>query len=273
MRKIAFQGESGAFSEEAALKLLGSVELLPCVSFDSMFEAVKSGECDGCIAPIENSLAGSVHANYDLLLQHDFYIIGEIFLRIVHNLIALPGVSFEQVRKVYSHPVALAQCRKFCREFRHLEQVSEYDTAGSVKMLRDQGLRDGAAIASIRAATVYGASVLRTEIEDNKENYTRFLLLSRDAKPQPSANKTSIVFSTRNEPGMLFRCLAAFALRDIDLTKLESRPLHGKPWEYFFYVDFIGNVEDPNCKNALRHLEEMTTFLRILGSYPSAETR
>lgn len=269
--KIAFQGERGAFSEEAALKLMGDrVELLPCITFDAIFETVKSGDCDGCIAPIENSLAGSVHANYDLLLQYDLHIVGEVFLRIVHNLIALPGVSFDQIRKVYSHPVALAQCRNFFREFREVQQIAEYDTAGSVKLLRDQGIRDGAAIASMRAANVYGASVLQTEIEDNKENYTRFLLLSRNAAPRADANKTSIVFSTRNEPGMLFRCLAAFALRDIDLTKLESRPLHGKPWEYFFYIDFIGNVEDQNCKNALRHLEEMTTFLRILGCYPKA---
>jgi len=272
MQKIAFQGERGAFSEEAALKLLGdTVELLPCVTFDAMFEVVKSGECEGCLAPIENSLAGSVHANYDLLLQHDLYIIGEVYLRIVHNLIALPDVTFDQVKRVYSHPVALAQCRDFFRQYRHLEQVAEYDTAGSVKMLRDRSIQDGAAIASLRAATVYDASILKTEIEDNKENYTRFLLLSRNPRPLAAANKTSIVFSTRNEPGMLFRCLAAFALRDIDLTKLESRPLHGKPWEYFFYVDFMGNPNEEKSQNALRHLKEMTTYLRILGSYPKAD--
>jgi prephenate dehydratase len=136
--------------------------------------------------------------------------------------------------------------------------------------LGDRGIRDGAAIASIRAATVYEAEILRNEIEDNKENYTRFLLLSRDSKPLSRGNKTSIVFSTRNSPGMLFRCLAAFALRDIDLTKLESRPLHGKPWEYFFYVDFLGNPNDENSQNGLRHLKEMTTFLRVLGCYPKA---
>lgn len=270
--RIAFQGERGAFSEEAAKKLLGEeIQLLPCTTFEMIFDSVNSGESDYCLAPIENSLAGSIHKNYDLLLEHDLKIVGEVYLRIIHNLIALPAVPLERVKRVYSHPVALAQCQQFFRQHKELEQIATYDTAGSVKMIVEQRIDDAAAIAGLQAAKVYGAHCLLKGIEDNKENYTRFLLLSKEASVSAAANKTSIVFSTENRPGTLFRCLAAFALRDIDLTKLESRPLHGRPWEYFFYADFLGNINETNCRNALSHLGEMATYLRVLGCYPRAQ--
>jgi len=268
---VAFQGERGSFSEEAAYKLLGhKIRVQPCETFAAMFDAVVSGQARCCLAPIENTLAGSVHENYDLLLKHDLHIVGEVNLRIVHNLIALPGTTLPKVRRVYSHPVALAQCGQFFLKHPHLEKVPYYDTAGSVKMLAESQLPDAAAIASRTSAAFYHARILKAHLEDHRENYTRFLLLSKTSTSSARADKVSIVFSTRNQPGSLFRCLSVFALRDINLTKLESRPLRGKPWEYFFYLDFVGNVKDERSRNALAHLGEITDFLRVLGCYKSA---
>ncbi len=268
---VAFQGERGAFSEEAAYQLLGrKTRVLPHETFPAAFQSVATGKTKLSLVPIENTLAGSVYENYDLLLKNDLHIVGETNLRIVHNLLAFPETRLKDVRQVYSHPVALAQCSGFFAHHPRIEKVAVYDTAGAVKMLGERRVRGAAAIASRTAARVYGARVLRTHLEDHHENYTRFLLLSKSARISPKANKVSIVFSTRNVPGALYRCLSVFALRDIDLTKMESRPLRGRPWEYFFYLDFVGHVKQERCRNALAHLGEVTDFLRVLGCYESA---
>ena len=269
---VAFQGERGSFSEEAAYKLLGRrIRVLPCETFAATFESVTRGNANFCLVPIENTLAGSVYENFDLLLANHLHIVGEVNLRIVHNLIAPPGTARREVRQVYSHPVALAQCSHFFAKNPRVERVPFYDTAGAVKMLTERPLGGAAAIASRIAAEVYHARILATHLEDHHENYTRFLLLSKTARVSPRASKVSIVFSTRNVPGALFKCLSVFALRDIDLTKMESRPLRGRPWEYFFYLDFIGNVKEKRCQNALTHLGEVTNFLRVLGCYERAK--
>ncbi len=268
---VAFQGERGAFSEEAAYKLLGrNIRVLPCPTFEAMFASVAGGKAARCLAPIENTLAGSVYENYDLLLKNDLHIVAEVKLRIVHNLIAFQGTTLKNMRRVYSHPVALAQCHKFFAANRKVERVPFYDTAGSVKMLAAEHPAGSAAIASREAASFYQARILKKHLEDHRENFTRFLLLSPKPVVSPRANKVSIVFSTRNVPGALYKCLSVFALRDIDLTKMESRPLSGRPWEYFFYLDFAGNVKEERCRKALEHLEEVTNFLRVLGCYESA---
>jgi prephenate dehydratase len=269
---VAFQGERGSFSEEAAYKLLGrGIRVLPCETFTATFESVTHGRAKYCLVPIENTLAGSIYENFDLLLSNHLHIVGEVRLRIVHNLIALPGTTRKSVRQVYSHPVALAQCSRYFAKNPKVERVTYYDTAGSVKMLAERRPPGAAAIASRIAAEVYHARILATHLEDHRENYTRFLLLSQTARVSPQANKTSIVFSTRNLPGALYKCLSVFALRDIDLTKMESRPLVGRPWEYFFYVDFVGNVKQEHCKKALAHLSEVTNFQRVLGCYQSTK--
>ncbi|HJQ27039.1 MAG TPA: prephenate dehydratase [Blastocatellia bacterium] len=278
--RAAFQGERGAFSEDAARQLLGpAVETMAYRSFDEMFDAVSEGVADAAVAPIENSLAGSVIRNYDLLEERELTIIGETNVRIVHNLIAPAGVGLEDVRYVYSHPVALAQCERFLRNHPHLEAEAAYDTAGSVKMVIENGRRDQAAIAGATAAEVYGAQIIAAGIEDNPANFTRFLLLAhpeRGAKI-PTLNrdgerKTTIVFRVANQPGSLFKALAVFALRDIDLTKIESRPIEGRPWEYSFYLDLIGDQHEPRIARALTHLGEMIESIRVLGSYPKAVT-
>lgn len=273
--RVAFQGEPGAFSAEAAGRLLGSeIELVPCQTFDKMYEAVETGAANYCLAPIENSLFGSVYQNYDLLLKHDFQIIGETTLRIVHNLIVPPGVKLSEVKKVYSHPVALGQCLNFLKTHPEMKQEVAYDTAGSVKMVMTSDARDAAAIASTGAATVYGGEVLVPGIEDDPQNYTRFLLLTpkdESAVPAPEERaKTSIVFSLEHRTGSLYRAMAVFALRDLDLTKIESRPLVGKPWEYSFYLDFIGHTGEKRVQNALSHLAEFAPFVKILGCYTPA---
>lgn len=268
---VSFQGERGSFSEEAAYKLLGRrIRILPCETFIATFQSVVAGNAQACLVPIENTLAGSVYENYDLLQSNALHIVGEVSLRIVHNLIALPGTSRKNVRQVYSHPVALAQCGRFFARYPQIERIPFYDTAGAVKMLAERRLRGAAAIASRIAAGVYHARILARHLEDHHENFTRFLLLSKTRKVSRRANKVSIVFSTRNLPGALYKCLSVFALRDIDLTKLESRPLRGRPFEYFFYVDFLGNVKEERCRNALAHLGEVTNLLRVLGCYESA---
>jgi len=269
---VAFQGERGSFSEEAAYKLLGrGIRVLPCETFPAIFESVTSGRANYCLAPIENTLAGSVYENFDLLLSNNLHIVAEVSLRIVHNLIALPGTAKKDLRQVYSHPVALAQCGHFFARNPKLERITYYDTAGSVKMLTERHPAGAAAIASRIAADFYHARILATHLEDHRENYTRFFLLSKTARVSPKADKVSIVFSTPNQPGALYKCLSVFALRDIDLTKMESRPLRGRPWEYFFYVDFAGSIREERSKKALAHLGEVTNFLRILGCYPSAK--
>ena len=264
---VSFQGEPGAYSEQAVFNYFGDVETVPCESFDAMFDSVVSGKSDLALAPIENSLAGSIHQNYDLLLRHNLHIVGEYFLRVRHCLIAMPGVKKEDIKKAISHPQALGQCAAYLRDH-GIKAEQAYDTAGSVKMLKESGARDVAAIASRRAAELYGMQILEEGIEDNAENYTRFLVVGRESVVPTEEAKTSIVFTLKNVPGSLFKAMSVFALRDIDLTKIESRPLQGKPWEYLFYIDFIGSSQDENVKRALEHLGEYAVTLRVLGSYP-----
>ncbi len=269
---VALQGERGSFSEEAVYKLLGRrARILPCETFSATFHSVASGQANSCLVPIENTLVGSVYENYDLLLENKLHVVGEVSLRIVHNLIAFPGTTVSNLRQVYSHPVALGQCNWFFERHPKIEKIPFYDTAGAVKMLAERRLRGAAAIASRAAAQVFHARILQAHLEDHRENYTRFLLLSKTSKVSPRANKVSIVFSTRNVPGALYKCLSVFALRDIDLSKLESRPLRGRPWEYFFYLDFVGKVKEERCRKALAHLEEVANFLRVLGCYERAK--
>jgi prephenate dehydratase len=199
--------------------------------------------------------------------QEAFIRTAETYVRIEHHLIADPASSFGKIRKIYSHPVALAQCRRFLKRLKRIEEISFYDTAGSVKYIQEQGLEDAAAIASADAARIYRMKILRRGIEDNRENHTRFLALARKGVFRPGGAKTTIVFGLRNEPGALFKALSVFALRNIDLTKIESRPIHGKPWEYLFYLDLQSNLGSNECRNALRHLQEMTLYFKILGSY------
>lgn len=266
--KVSFQGEPGAYSEQAVFNYFGKdIETLPCESFDVMFDSVISEKSDMALAPIENSLAGSIHQNYDLLLRHNLHIVGEYFLRVRHCLITNPGVKKEDIKKAISHPQALGQCAAYLRNHGiKAEQV--YDTAGSVKMLKESGAKDVAAIASKRAAELYGMQILEEGIEDNPENYTRFLAVGRETVVPESEAKTSIVFTLKNVPGSLFKAMSVFALRDIDLTKIESRPLQGSPWEYLFYIDLIGSVQNETVQRALDHLGEYAVMLRVLGSYP-----
>ncbi len=280
--RVAFQGELGAFSQQAIQQLLGKrARPEPYQWFDKVFAALASkkpgARVDAAVIPIENTLHGSVHENYDLLLKHDFVITAETNVRIVHNLIGPPGMTAQKVTQVYSHPVALNQCQEFFAGHPEIQREAFYDTAGSVKMIMEQQPEGAAAIASELAAETYHAKILKKGIEDDRQNYTRFFLLEpggslprnpRDAREKPW--KTSLVFTTKNIPGAFFRAMAAFALRDLNLSKIESRPLRGKPWEYLFYVDFIGNQDDPNVRNALSHLGEMADFLRVLGCYRSA---
>ena len=276
--KVAFQGELGAFSQEAIRQLMGvKAQPVACQRFDEVFESLARRRGAAAVIPIENTLAGSVHENYDLLLKHDFAITAETNVRIVHNLIAAPGTRFRQIDKAYSHPVALNQCLDFFRRNRQIQSVPFYDTAGSVKMVMERRPPGAAAIASQLAAKTYGAKILKREIEDDRQNYTRFFLLEPEGagprNPKRSGGKpwkTSLVFSTRNVPGALFRALSALALRDLNLTKLESRPLRGRPWEYLFYLDLIGRQSDQAVCRALSHLGEVADFLRVLGSYRAA---
>lgn len=266
---VAIQGERGSYSEEAALRLLRkNVAFICCEHFEEVFRLTLQREARYCVIPIENSLAGSIYKNYDLLLRHRLHIVREINLRIRHNLIALPGVSFDQIKTVISHPVALDQCERFFDRNPRLIKRSAYDTSGSVKRIVEQKLRHYAAIAGRRAAEFYGGAILMRGIEDNKENFTRFFLLSPQMEILEKADKTSVVFSFKNAPGALFKSLSVFALRDIDLTKIESRPIHGRPWEYIFYLDFLGDIREERTQNALNHLREITEFLEVLGSYP-----
>ncbi len=271
----AFQGEKGAFSQEAVRRLLGEgAAVLPRQRFDEVFQSLAGRAASAAVIPIENTLAGSVHENYDHLLQFDFRIVAETNVRIVHNLIAPPGVPLSKISRVFSHPVALNQCLDFFAKNPQIEKVPFYDTAGSVKMIMEERLTDAAGIASALAAEMYGGKILKKSIEDDRQNFTRFFLLrrsgwkSKSESAAPKGWKTSLVFTTRNIPGSLFRALSAFALRDVNLAKIESRPLRGKPWEYLFYLDFMGHVDDQRVRNALGHLAELADFLRVLGCYP-----
>lgn len=267
---VAFQGEPGAYSEQAIFGYFGDVNTFPCESFDDVFTAVNAGTCDYGLIPIENSLAGSIHQNYDHLLRNNLFINGEYFLRVRHCLISFPGVKKEEITKVISHTQALGQCANYLKKL-GVKVEPEYDTAGSVKILKSAGIRTTAAIASQRAAEIYGMQILEKGIEDNPENFTRFLSISKNQIQPTTSAKTTIVFTLQHQPGALFKALSVFALRDIDLTKIESRPLAGTPWNYLFYVDIIGSIEDEKVNRALNHLGEYALMLRVFGSYPRFE--
>jgi prephenate dehydratase len=268
--KIAIQGELGSFSHQAAEAMLPGAKIVPCARSLEVFDRVARGTVEGAVIPIENSLAGSVAEHFDLLLSRDVQIVREFRLRIVHNLIALPNTKFRDLRRVFSHPVALDQCRDLFARNPKLEPAPFYDTAGSVKHVVANRLPDAAGIASRHAAQVYGGKILKAGIEDDKRNFTRFFLIRR-GKPHATrrSGKTSLAFSVRNLPGALFKALSVFALRDISLSKIESRPMRGRPWEYVFFVDLLRG-DDEAARNALHHLEEVAELVKVLGIYPPA---
>jgi prephenate dehydratase len=270
--QVAIQGEAGSFSHEAAGKVFPEATILPCTVSSDVFRALTEREVDAAVIPIENSLAGSVVEHYDLLLDHDVAIESESLLRIRHNLIAVPGSSLERIQRVYSHPVALAQCRRFLGEHPEIEAVPFYDTAGSVKQLTELRDRSGAAIASARAAEYYGGEILAVGIEDNAENYTRFFLIRRreDVVRNPDANKVSLAFTVENRPGTLVAALEVFANQGTNLTKIESRPVQGKPWQYVFYVDYQLSTQ-VRADIALDMLRQHCSMVKELGRYRAAE--
>lgn len=265
--RVAIQGEAGSFSHEAAKRLFPSAVVRTCSLSAEVFDQLGAGAVDAAVIPMENSLAGPVSEHYDLLLTHDFFIEREFRLRIEHCLISVPGTGMNSIRRVLSHPVALQQCRTFFQKHTGIVAAPFYDTAGSVKHIMADGLADTAAIAGAQAAGEYGAKILKKGLEDDKQNFTRFVVLRKKAKVLRNADKTSIVFALKNQPGALFRALSVFALRDIDLSKIESRPMRGRPWEYVFFVDFHRG-RDEAASNALRHLAEVAEFVKVLGVYP-----
>jgi chorismate mutase/prephenate dehydratase len=268
--KVAFQGERGAYSESAVYTFFGaSADVKPCRDLAEVFESVDKQEAQFGVVPVENSLEGSVNQTYDLFLTYNLKVRGEVIIRISHCLIANPNTSLETVKTVYSHPQALAQCRSFLERLGS-ELIPAYDTAGSVKMLKEKRLKEAAAIASEKAAEIYGMKVLAREIEDTPTNYTRFFVISKNDSPMTGRDKTSIIFAATHTPGALYYALGEFAKRDINLTKIESRPTKQKPWEYNFYLDFEGHRTEENCAAALKALEKSALFIKILGSYPRA---
>ncbi len=290
--KVAIQGELGSFSHEAAERMLPRCTVVPCARSAEVFDRVERGSVEGAVIPIENTLAGTVAEHADLLVSRSVFIQAEYLLRIIHNVIAPPGVQMRSLRRVLSHPVALDQCRDFFHQHPQIEAVPFYDTAGSVKHVIENQLKDAAGIAGQQAARQYGGKILKAGIEDEKSNFTRFFLVRklgqtkrkarrgqelRHLTPEfeyhhlipRGANKTSIAFKVKNLPGALFKSLSVFALRDISLSKIESRPMRGRPWEYVFYVDFLRGEDEP-AQNALRHLGEVADFVKVLGVYPAA---
>jgi prephenate dehydratase len=267
--KVAIQGEAGSFSHEAVRQMIRGGTIVPCARSVEVFDSLEAGSVAAAVIPIENSLAGSVTEHFDLLLARKVFIQREFRLRIVHNLIAAAGVKKSAVRRALSHPVALEQCRDFFRRNPQIVATPFYDTAGSVKHVIKEDLRDAAGIAGRHAAAVYGGKILAAGIEDDKRNFTRFFLIRKARRILPAANKTSIAFGLKNVAGGLFRALSVFALRDISLSKIESRPMRGRPWEYIFYVDFLRGDDEP-ARNALRHLAEVADLVKVLGIYPAA---
>jgi len=271
--RVAIQGERGAFSEEAAIRLLGEeIEVVPCPTFESLYRAHLEGRADLLLAPIENSLIGSIQRSQDLLLQGSLTIVGEVVLPIVHCLIGCPGASIEALEAVQSHPAALAQCERFFTEHPRLRRITAEDTAGSVLEVLERGDPSRAAIAGRRAAECHGGVVLREHLEDHRENYTRFLLLSPRPVELPHADRVSLVMEVRHVPGALARALEPLARHRVNLLKIESRPVPGRPWEYRFHLDLQGSLAEAGLDAALRELREAALHLRVLGCYPSAES-
>ncbi len=245
--------------------------VVPCARSAEVFDRVQAGSVHAAVIPIENSLAGSVAEHFDLLLTRDVFIHAEFHLRIRHNLIAASGVPLQRIRRVFSHPVALDQCRDLFRSHPEMQAVPFYDTAGAVRHVIAEGCKDAAAIAAGQAARQYGGRILLAGIEDDRQNYTRFLLINKSKKIGRGANKTSLAFALKNVPGALFKALSVFALRDISLSKIESRPMRGHPWEYVFFVDILRG-DDQGARNGLHHLGEVAEFVKVLGIYPAAKT-
>jgi arogenate/prephenate dehydratase len=269
--RLAYQGEPGAYSEAAALQFGGAdAETLPCKTFDEVFEAVVKKKATHGVVPLENSIGGTIHRNYDLLLEHELSITGEVELDVVHCLQAMPGTRLADVKIVYSHPQALAQCERYLKDLGATVEAV-YDTAGGAKLVAEQKLSNAAALASRRAAEVFGLEVLQEAVQDYEYNITRFAIIG--GTPPADSNKTTIVFALPSTPGALFKALSVFALRDINLTKLESRPIRGRPWEYLFYVEIEARRDDLMCARAFTHLAEFAKWTRILGTYRGAERR
>jgi prephenate dehydratase len=272
MTCVSFQGIAGAYSEEAIRQYFGpEVESLPCRTFTDLFVAVEDGSADYGMLPIENSLAGSVIQSYELLMEHDLRVRAEVILRVRHMLLATPGTEATDVKRVKSHPQALAQCERYLAR-RGLEAVPNFDTAGSARGLAENPEPGTAAIASALAAELYGLDILDDGIEDLPFNYTRFFILGLDDPPRAQRSKTSLIFTTRHHPGALYDSLGEFAGRGINLTKIESRPRRNRPWQYLFYLDFEGHWQDPECEAALMALLRRSSFVKLLGSYPAATT-
>lgn len=268
--RIAYQGVAGAFSEQAALQFAPDGEAVGYPSFEEAFRAALQGECTHACLPVENSLAGSINQTYDLLTDSVLHVVGEQVVRVHHNLLGETGTRLEDVRRVYSHPQALAQCARFLREHR-MEAVTDFDTAGAAKLLAENGGEGRAAIASLRAAEVYGLEVIAERIEDEDFNYTRFFVLGAGEPPRGAgAHKTSLVLATRHRPGDLVACLEEFPKNGINMTKLESRPRRDKPWSYLFYVDIDGHIDEPHVSAAMTALMRKAAFVKFLGSYPAA---
>jgi len=273
MTTVAYQGEPGAFSEKASKKLFSEdVRLQPMATFNEVFESVSCGSVRYGVIPMENSVFGSIHQNYDLLLKHRLYIVGEIGLRIELHLMSSNGVRLRDIRTVYSQQQALGQCERFLRSLKHVKVVAFHDTAGAARMVREERRADIGAVASDMAAKCYGLKILKRNVEDNRQNYTRFVAVSRKQLRPGQGTKLSLVFAARNVPGSLFRSLEGFAQNRINLVKIESRPLVGKPWQYLFYVDVEGSLEEVRLREALNHLKQVSTFCRILGTYEKARS-
>jgi prephenate dehydratase/prephenate dehydrogenase len=269
--KVGFQGEAGAYSEEASYKYFGNkIETIGYEKLADVFRAVEKGEVDYGVVPVENSIEGTVRKGYELFLEYDVKPIAEVILRIEHCLIAFPGANLESIKFVYSHPQALGQCSKFLEKYKY-KVIPFYNTAGSVKMIKEKKLKHAAGIASEMAGKIYGMKILKKGIENNPQNFTRFLVIAKSGRTSPTSHdKTSLIFTLKHIPGSLFRALNVFAERDINLTKIESFPIPGKPWEYNFLLDFEGHIDDKKIISALEELKKQTTFLRIIGSYPKA---
>ncbi|MCW4001159.1 MAG: prephenate dehydratase [Candidatus Bathyarchaeota archaeon] len=266
--KVTYQGESGAYSEMAVYKFFGAkTEPVPCRDFRDVFESVKSGSVPHGVVPIENSIEGSVNQNYDLFLAYDLKVCGEVAVKLAHVLIGNPDTRLDAVKTVYSHPQALAQCRRYL-EKQQWQVIPAYDTAGAVKIIKEDHLTDAAAIASEKAADLYGMKILARDIADNPSNYTRFLVLGTEDAAPTGDDKTSIIFSAKHEPGTLYHALGEFASRNINLSRIESRPTKTTAWQYNFYLDFEGHRTEKRCAEALSALEKYATFVKILGSYP-----
>ncbi|HHY58071.1 MAG TPA: prephenate dehydratase [Chloroflexi bacterium] len=270
MKIIAFQGEHGAYSEEACRLHFGNdVETLPCRTFEEIFDAVEQGRANYGAVPVENSTAGSINKSYDLLLDHDLKVHGEILLRVRHNLLTIPG-NGAVITQVRSHPQALAQCESYLNR-RKLAAVPWYDTAGSAKDLAADPTPGVAVIASKLAAEVYGLEIIDEGIEDMPNNYTRFFVVGKGDPPRSERSKTSLVFAVPNTPGSLYHALGEFATRQVNLTKLESRPRRNRPWQYVFYVDLDGHWQDAHISAAVVGLLNRAAFVKLLGSYPAAQ--